>query len=300
MRKGKGFVGFLAFVFFIASIVALVMGLPGWAVIGLILLHSLCLMLMAFMYSLERADYTATEELQKELSDLKADRENEKTTMQRALDAREIELNDKTEELKRLKSEAEANEQKLATLKAAVHSAEEQLEEAKNDINEFLPPVNDPPIMVDIIKVAREASDELGEAARKVGLSIRISSTEEQLYVKAQAERLLILFRNIIDNSIKYMNRAGSLVITISRVEDDIFIVLKDTGAGLKEDETKHIFELNYQGSNRISGNGLGLTQAKAIVDYYGGTIYGKSMPDMGMGIYIQLPASRKMKEAEE
>ena len=290
----------MACVFFIASILALIMGLPAWAVVGLILLHSLCLMLMAFMYSLERADVEAQEAVQKELSDLRTDRENEKTTMQRALDAREIELNDKIEELKRLKNEAEVNEQKLATLKAAVHAAEEQLEEAKKDVNDFLPPVSDPPQMVDIIKIAREASDALAEAARKATLSVRISSTEEQLYVKAQAERLSILFRNIIDNSIKYMNRTGSLVITISRVEDDIFIVLKDTGAGLKEEETKHIFELNYQGSNRISGNGLGLTQAKAIVDYYGGTIYAKSMPDMGMAIYIQLPASRKIKEAEE
>jgi len=66
--------------------------------------------------------------------------------------------------------------------------------------------------------------------------------------------------------------------------------VLKDNGKGLPREETPHIFELNYQGSNRISGNGLGLTQAKAIVEAYGGTIYAKSTPDNGMGIYIQIP----------
>ena len=79
---------------------------------------------------------------------------------------------------------------------------------------------------------------------------------------------------------------------TRSSIDDDIFIVLKDTGEGLPEDETKHIFELNYQGSNRISGNGLGLTQAKAIVEHYGGTIYARSPQGNGMGIYIQLPTS--------
>ena len=110
--------------------------------------------------------------------------------------------------------------------------------------------------------------------------------------VHAGANRLLIMFRNIIDNSIKYMQTAGVLVITISAVEDDIFIVLKDTGKGLPENETKHIFELNYQGSNRISGNGLGLTQAKAIVEHYGGTIYARSPAGGGMGIYIQLPTT--------
>lgn len=110
--------------------------------------------------------------------------------------------------------------------------------------------------------------------------------------VKASPTRIRILFRNIIDNSIKYMQRAGVLIITISNIGSDIFIVIKDNGNGLSKDETSHIFELNYQGSNRISGNGLGLTQSKAIVDYYGGTIYAKSSPSQGMGIYIQLPAN--------
>ena len=76
----------------------------------------------------------------------------------------------------------------------------------------------------------------------------------------------------------------------MSAVGTDIFIVLKDNGDGLSSAETPHIFEMNYQGSNRISGNGLGLTQAKAIVEFYGGTIYAKSTPGNGMGIYIQIP----------
>ena len=50
------------------------------------------------------------------------------------------------------------------------------------------------------------------------------------------------------------------------------------------------MFELNYQGSNMISGTGLGLAQAKAIVEHYGGTIYARSPKGTGMGIYIQFP----------
>ena len=135
-------------------------------------------------------------------------------------------------------------------------------------------------------------SHELSGFAKKANLDIVLSAPENTMLVKASRGRLRILFRNIIDNSIKYMNRSGSLLITISNIGDDIFIVLKDNGNGLSEHETKHIFELNYQGTNRVSGNGLGLTQAKAIVDYYGGSIYAKSMIGRGMGIYIQLPTT--------
>lgn len=157
----------------------------------------------------------------------------------------------------------------------------------------LLPPLKeneDPHETMDIIRVAQDTVGELLPFAEKAGVQIHISSPTSTLLMKANAMRIRTLFRNIIDNSIKYMNRAGSLVITISTVGSDIFIVLKDNGNGLPEDETPHIFELNYQGSNRISGNGLGLTQAKAIVDYYGGTIYAKSTPGKGMGIYIQIP----------
>jgi two-component sensor histidine kinase len=103
---------------------------------------------------------------------------------------------------------------------------------------------------------------------------------------------LSVMMKNIVDNAVKYMRRAGSLHITVSNVADDIFIVCKDDGLGIGKDELPYIFDLNFQGSNRVSGNGLGLTQARDIVNAYGGTIYAKSAPGAGMGIYIQLPGN--------
>ena len=143
----------------------------------------------------------------------------------------------------------------------------------------------------DLVEAAQSALSQLSAAAKKAGVAVRVNAAEEHIPIRANADRIRILFRNIIDNSIKYMERSGSLVVTISAVGSDIFIVLKDDGMGLSNAETKRIFELNYQGSNRVSGNGLGLAQAKAITEYYGGTIYAKSGKGAGMGIYIQLPA---------
>ena len=143
---------------------------------------------------------------------------------------------------------------------------------------------------VDIIQAANDAIEALAPFAEAQNIKIRLSTTCEELMVMAVSESIRILFRNIIDNSIKYMGRAGHMIITISLLGDDIFLILKDTGKGLNEEETTHIFELNFQGSNRVSGNGLGLTQSKMIVEAFGGTIYAKSSPENGMAIYIQLP----------
>lgn len=145
---------------------------------------------------------------------------------------------------------------------------------------------------IDLIHLVAEVIEEFEEDAKNAGIQIQLSSACSSLNVKTAPSRIRVLFRNIIDNSIKYMKQSGRLVITISNIGTDIFIVLKDNGKGLSRQETDHIFELNYQGSNRISGNGLGLAQSKAIVEYYGGTIYAKSSENLGMAIYIQLPSS--------
>lgn len=188
-------------------------------------------------------------------------------------------------ELKRTKSELEKELEEKTAVKAPA--------KAEPDLSSLLPPISESETAtVDIIAIAGEAVKELTESARDAGLAIHISTAAESMMVKASPTRMRILFKNIIDNSIKYMKRAGSLTITISNIGSDIFIVMKDTGEGLSEKETDRIFELNYQGANRISGNGLGLTQARAIVNYYGGTIYARSNVGAGMAIYIQLPTT--------
>jgi len=190
-------------------------------------------------------------------------------------------------------------EKKEKELEIAAEREKKFVEKEKaSDFGALLPPITgdgEGRETVNIIAVANQAKNSLLEEAKAANLHITVSSATDTLLVTADQGRLMTLFRNIIDNSIKYMKRAGSLVITISTIGDDIFIVLKDTGEGLPNEETKYIFELNYQGSNRISGNGLGLAQARAIVEYYGGTIYAKSTVGNGMGIYIQIPSGGKV-----
>lgn len=187
------------------------------------------------------------------------------------------------------------SEKRIRELTDLLETAQDSNSRESNVINlNHLLPENENPVHLNIIECAKRVIEEMTPYSKKSGIQLIVSSASDVLNVRADITFMRILFRNIIDNSIKYMNRNGSLIITISSIGDDLFIVLKDNGEGLPVAETSHIFELNYQGSNRISGNGLGLTQAKAIVEYYGGTIYAKSDAGKGMGIYIQLPANSR------
>lgn len=145
---------------------------------------------------------------------------------------------------------------------------------------------------LNIVDIANEAVEELSSFASNANIIITTSYESDRIMLVGDKQLLKIMFKNVIDNSIKYMNQQGSLNIIIYMADTDIHIVLKDTGEGLSKEETEHVFELNFQGSNRISGNGLGLTQTKAIVNSYGGSIYAKSDFNKGMGIYINLPTT--------
>ncbi len=269
-----------------------------YLIILFFLLHSLCLILFAYRtYADIHDDQMDSATYQQDIGRELADKNEEVKRLKDSIEESESQLLEVSREKEALSLENEELKNNISTLeeeKKALEREKAKLDTAEANVKGLLPPMSEGYLKnttVNIIELANQAKDELEYSARAANLHVSVSSPEDTLLVKADPGRLKIMFRNIIDNSIKYMKKAGSLVITISTINDDIFIVLKDTGEGLPEDETKHIFELNYQGSNRISGNGLGLSQARAIVEYYGGTIYAKSTQGKGMGIYIQLPA---------
>ena len=149
---------------------------------------------------------------------------------------------------------------------------------------------------VDLSGVVKETLDEMKPFLTAAGIRTSEVASGDVSYIGSK-KLMMIMMKNIVDNAVKYMQRAGNLHITVSSVADDIFIVCKDDGLGIGKDELPYIFDLNFQGSNRVSGNGLGLTQARDIVNAYGGTIYAKSAPGAGMGIYIQLPGNNSKEE---
>ena len=288
----------LSCIFFAATIYSLFY-FEIYLIILFFLLHSLCLIIFAYRtFSDATRDERFMETYHQDVGMEMAGKDNQINELTNGVAERDIKIKELDEENIGLKKQNDALKKSIFDLENEKKALEEvirtETESQESAVKGLLPPLSensDGRETVNIIAIAHKASEELMESAKAAGLHISVSSQGDTLLVRADPNRIITLFRNIIDNSIKYMKRQGSLVITISTIGDDIFIVLKDTGEGLNEDETRHIFELNYQGSNRISGNGLGLAQAKAIVESYGGTIYAKSTEGKGMGIYIQLPA---------
>ncbi len=103
------------------------------------------------------------------------------------------------------------------------------------------------------------------------------------------------LFRNLIENAIKYRREDVRPIINIRMVdqEDDmITIAVSDNGIGMKKNYSDRIFRMFSQLNPSYEGIGMGLAICKKIMDNHQGRIEVESAPGLGTVFYLKFPKS--------
>ena len=140
---------------------------------------------------------------------------------------------------------------------------------------------------INLKKLLIEIIDSLESKIALKNIKIIYSLHEEYIY--ADATLLDELFRNLIDNAIKYNKENGTINITLKK---KVFIV-SDTGIGIPLMYQSRIFERFFRvdkGRSKASGGtGLGLAIVKHICDIYNYKISLKSIEDEGTSIKIDM-----------
>lgn len=105
------------------------------------------------------------------------------------------------------------------------------------------------------------------------------------------------VFSNLLDNAIKHRDPVRPLRICISgRVEKDrIVYTVADTGKGVAPEHLAKIWELFWRldAETPASGEGLGLTLARQIVERQHGTMWVESVPGEGSRFFVAMPAGQ-------
>lgn len=109
-------------------------------------------------------------------------------------------------------------------------------------------------------------------------------------------DRLMQLFNNLLENSLRYTNSGGKLHIRITLNEHNIIIDFADSAPGVSDQQLARLCERFYraEGSrNRASGgSGLGLAICVNIVTAHGGTLRADHSPFGGISIKVTLPVA--------
>ena len=105
-------------------------------------------------------------------------------------------------------------------------------------------------------------------------------------------ELLAQVWQNLIGNAIKFVSDKGNIRVLLRQKQNAIVVSVVDNGPGMSKEVMGRIYEKFYQGdtSRASSGNGLGLTLAKRIVDLHGGTISVSSKEGKGTTFTVSLP----------
>lgn len=112
-----------------------------------------------------------------------------------------------------------------------------------------------------------------------------------KLKVNGNEQLLHLALSNIINNACKYSNY-NPVNVSIGASNDRVFIVVKDTGIGIPEDELRYIYDPFFRASNtkKFEGYGIGLPLTNNIIKMHAGKIIVSSMQDKGTVVQIDLP----------
>lgn len=149
---------------------------------------------------------------------------------------------------------------------------------------------------VDVCQLAKEVCGNLKDVAYKKNVHLFIEGKE--VYCRAVRPILEEVLYNLCDNGIKYNRDDGTVSIHIEEEEENVRIVVKDTGIGIPREDISRVFERFYRvdksHSREIGGTGLGLSIVKHGVTFLGGTVDMISELGKGTEITVILPKSGK------
>jgi signal transduction histidine kinase len=106
------------------------------------------------------------------------------------------------------------------------------------------------------------------------------------LLINGNAEKLSIVFLNIIINSIEAVKEGeGNLWITVYQLKDEVKVVFKDNGSGMEPEVADHMFDKNF--SSKRKGLGVGMSHVKEILALHHASISVNSEPGTGTTITL-------------
>ena len=149
------------------------------------------------------------------------------------------------------------------------------------------------PESIDLIKdVIEPILHEFNQAIEEKGMSVEKDLVEGSLLI-ADPNLLKIVFKNLIDNALKYGKSEG--LIRISSVNHDGMIDLEvwNEGQGLDQSQLDRVFDkfVKFDQENQPSrSTGLGLFITREIIRKHGGTIRAESEEGNWIKFIVTLP----------
>ena len=127
---------------------------------------------------------------------------------------------------------------------------------------------------VNLDQLLQQTARSFNHANAKIDLHPMPATPSLQL----DAERITIVFRNLLNNALKYSSKSPKPVeVSLEQDHSQVMIRIKNFGTGIPQQELPYIFEPFYRvdksRSKETGGYGLGLHLCQKIMEAHGGRI---------------------------
>ena len=150
---------------------------------------------------------------------------------------------------------------------------------------------------VSLKEVVEDAARLMRGKIAEAGLSLLVDAPEIP-EIEADYRGLKQVVLNLISNAVKFTPDGGSIVVALSREDDDrVRVAVTDTGIGIAAQDLARLarpFEqVEGQHSKTTQGTGLGLALTKSLIELHGGGLSIESEPGRGTTVSFDLPIRR-------
>ncbi|NCC78634.1 MAG: PAS domain-containing sensor histidine kinase, partial [Clostridia bacterium] len=146
---------------------------------------------------------------------------------------------------------------------------------------------------IDVAKETEQVYHLLLPKAESKNISLNLTQNEP-IFLYGDRDNYKQLILNLVDNAIKYTKESGKVNIRLNKEQNNLRLVIEDTGVGIPEKHISRIFERFYRvdkaRDRAMGGTGLGLAIVKHIVLSMGGTIDVVSKIGEGTRFTILIP----------
>jgi PAS domain S-box-containing protein len=129
--------------------------------------------------------------------------------------------------------------------------------------------------------------------AQTKGISIQVTETDD-VEVDSDRKILKTVFRNLISNAIKYSKPGGKIVISAMEEQDQVKIIISDSGVGMDGRTLENLFGITTNtplpGTLNEKGSGFGLVLCKEFIEKLGGKIWVESEQGKGSDFIFTIP----------
>jgi len=146
---------------------------------------------------------------------------------------------------------------------------------------------------VSINEVLKEVISNCTELANEKSINIKFINSKKNFLVKGDKEKLTVLFKNILDNAIKYSSPNTEISFEANSKNGKVLIAIHDQGIGIPKKDILRITERFYRSDNgkklKIEGTGIGLSIVKHIINQHEGELRISSIEGKGSEFTVEL-----------